>query len=196
MSDRKRIQEGELSSQAKSKILTWDASDNKTPIERPSWDDIYLSQAFVIAKRSHDAQTQCGCILVNQQHQPLSQGFNGFPRDLPDWFLPNLRPEKYPWMLHAEVNALVNCNSKPTDAIAYITGNPCFNCSLLMWQFGVREVVYTPHNVPHMTAVDDEYDVDMEIFVWLTEGQLKMRKISPNFEHHKEIYDRYQNWGV
>ena len=95
---------------------------------RPTWTEYYMVIAKAVSLRSHDEQTQHGCIIVNEAKQPLGFGYNGFPRGLKDDSqLPTTRPEKYSWMIHSEVNAITNCVTNPHNAIAYVTGEPCNN---------------------------------------------------------------------
>jgi len=120
-------------------------------LNRPKWDIYFLEMAKLASKRSPDSQTKCGCVIVDDKNRLLSQGYNGFPRGVDDEILPNERPEKYPWMIHAEVNAVLNCSIPPRGAKAYITTIPCFNCLLLMWQAGITEVIYAEDgDRPHM----------------------------------------------
>ena len=93
---------------------------------------------MVIAKRSPDIQTQCGTAIVDTKHRIIGMGFNGYARDLPDDKIPNTRPLKYPWILHGEENAILNCTAPLDGAIAYVTGWPCHRCSNLLWHQGVR----------------------------------------------------------
>jgi acyl carrier protein len=61
-----------------------------------------------------------------------------------DASLPTTRPEKYPWMIHSEVNAISSTRSRADleGAVACITGPPCVNCMMQMWQAGIRKVKY------------------------------------------------------
>ena len=125
---------------------------------RPSWNDHFLAQAFVTSLRSPDSQTKCGCVLVDKNNKIiLGQGYNGFPRGIDDSELPHTRPDKYPWMIHAEVNSILNCSQRPENSIAYITTSPCFNCLLLMWQAGVGEVIYAKNGSRPAMIDNDEY---------------------------------------
>ena len=128
----------------------------------PDWDNYFLGQAFLVSQRSPDQQTKCGCVITNSKNQVIGQGYNGFPRGADDQSLPKVRPEKYPWMIHAEVNAILNCSTKPEKSTAYITTKPCFNCTLLMWQAGVTNITYAANgDRPHMIDNDEEYNVLM-----------------------------------
>lgn len=110
---------------------------------RPNWDQHYLHLAQETAKRSHDSQTQHGCILVNNDHEIITTGYNGFIRDIDDSILPNKRPDKYPFMIHAEHNAVLNAarqGRSTLGATAYITGEPCTQCLQILWQAGIHTI--------------------------------------------------------
>lgn len=110
------------------------------PVDRPDKDRYFMQMAIDASKRSTDAETNHGCVIVNPEFRVLSTGYNGFPRSIDYSSLPNTRPHKYPWMLHAERNALAWCEKRPVDCIAYVTGESCNDCLLAMWQHGVVEV--------------------------------------------------------
>ena len=66
--------------------------------------------------------------------------------------------EKYDWMIHAEVNAILNSNGSLDNCTAYITTMPCFNCTLLMWQAGIKSIVYANNGkTPSMINNDSKY---------------------------------------
>ena len=85
---------------------------------RPEWDDYFLGLAKAVSLRSHDIDTQHGCLITDPDHRILGVGYNGFPRGMDDSLLPTHRPEKYHWMIHAERNALSNCTIRPEKGIA------------------------------------------------------------------------------
>lgn len=122
------------------------------------WDYSYLINAVYWSHRSHDAQTKCGCILVASDRTPISFGYNGFIRDIDDTDLPRTRPEKYPYMIHAEMNALLNAlrQGKSTlGATSYISGKPCVHCLQCMWQAGISRIVFTDFSMPKMVEDQD-----------------------------------------
>lgn len=137
-----------LSLESQEVIGAW--KNNIIERNRATWEESFLELAHVIKKRSHDAQTQCGCIIANDNHQILGVGYNGFPRHFPDDIFPNCRPDKYPWMIHSEVNAILNCEHKPRGGIVYVTGHPCFNCLLFMYQSGIKKIVYDKNHSINM----------------------------------------------
>ena len=106
--------------------------------KRPSWDEYFINFAILASTRSHDSQTKVGCVLVFN-NRIIRVGNNGFCSGMDDSNLPTKRPEKYPYMVHAEENAISNMIIKPDgDITAYITHMPCYRCAKLMWQNGVR----------------------------------------------------------
>lgn len=168
----------DLSCKAIDKIHYWHKQYRQTK-EKEDWDITFLKQAFEWSKRSHDAQTACGAVLTTPDHHIISTGYNGFIRGIRDNVLPNLRPEKYPWMIHAEHNAILDCAYQGKSArgsIMYVTGEPCLNCFQFMFQAGVSEIVYG-NNHAVMTQTDEDYKTNVEIFLWLTREKLKVRHI-------------------
>lgn len=104
------------------------------------------ARAVAIAAQSHDVHTQVAALLVNPQTLAVSaDGYNGFVREANDINLPTSRPEKYPYMVHAEANLLCNAvrNGVRTDGcFVYVTMSPCTQCLRLMWQAGVKEFYF------------------------------------------------------
>jgi dCMP deaminase len=117
---------------------------NCLPNNRPSWTDYFLGLAVIISKRSHDIHTQHGTILVDSKTKHiLATGYNGYPRGMNDNSLPTARPDKYAWMLHSEFNACCNLTRPANnDTIAYVTGEPCTNCLMCLWQHGIGYVIH------------------------------------------------------
>ncbi|KAE9601383.1 putative dCMP deaminase [Lupinus albus] len=83
-----------------------------------SWDDYFMAIAFLSAERSKDPNRQVGACLVSQDGIILGIGYNGFPRGCADDKLPWAKKSrtgdpletKYPYVCHAEVNAILNTN--------------------------------------------------------------------------------------
>ncbi|XP_030458039.2 uncharacterized protein LOC115678754 isoform X2 [Syzygium oleosum] len=83
-----------------------------------SWDDYFMAIAFLSAERSKDPNRQVGACLVSQNGIILGIGYNGFPRGCSDDKLPWAKKSKsgdpldtkYPYVCHAEVNAILNTN--------------------------------------------------------------------------------------
>lgn len=118
--------------------------ENRTKIERPSWDEYFLNIAKVVATRSCDMQTKHGCVIVDPNNHIIGTGYNSFPRGMKDDELPNLRPDKYPFINHSEPNAFSNCVVSPWiyphGVSVYITGRPCINCLKFMMNSNVKNI--------------------------------------------------------
>ncbi|KAG6573132.1 Deoxycytidylate deaminase, partial [Cucurbita argyrosperma subsp. sororia] len=116
-----------------------------------SWDDYFMAIAFLSAERSKDPNRQVGACLVSQNGVILGIGYNGFPRGCPDDKLPwakksktsNPLETKYPYVCHAEVNAILNTNhASASGQRLYVTMFPCNECAKVIIQSGVSEVIY------------------------------------------------------
>ncbi|CAA7396256.1 unnamed protein product [Spirodela intermedia] len=116
-----------------------------------SWDDYFMALAFLSAKRSKDPNRQVGACLVSQDGIILGIGYNGFPRGCCDDKLSwakksrsgNPLETKYPYVCHAEVNAILNTNhASAAGQRLYVTMFPCNECAKIIIQSGVSEVIY------------------------------------------------------
>lgn len=105
-----------------------------------------MGVAMLAAKRSKDPNTQVGACIVSPDNIILSTGYNGFPKGCSDDEFPWEREgedTKYPFVVHAELNAILNCNGKSLkDAKIYVALFPCNECAKAIIQSGIREVVY------------------------------------------------------
>lgn len=114
-------------------------------VDRPSKIKNYMDIAEVIAQRSHDAETKVGAILVNNKSGAiLSTGYNGFVRGVRDSELPNTRPLKYEYILHAEQNLITNAarhGISMEDCMVVCTMSPCKLCMRMLVNSGITKVV-------------------------------------------------------
>lgn len=128
-----------------------------------TWDDYFMSIAFLTALRSKDPATQVGACIVNEQKRIVGVGYNGFPTGIPDEALPWAKSSphgeletKYPYVCHAELNAVLNKNAESCQGCRlYATLHPCNECAKVLIQSGIREVVFASdkyHDRPSMTA--------------------------------------------
>jgi len=114
-------------------------------MNRPSWDQYYMDMTFYIAQKSLDPHTKHGCMVVDSEHTPLSMGFNSPPRGCIDEEIPLTRPEKYPFMIHAEENAIINAARSSVSlkgSTFYITGHPCPKCFRMILNVGAIKIIY------------------------------------------------------
>ena len=113
-----------------------------------SWDEYFMGVAQLASMRSKDPSTQVGCCIVDDQNRILSTGYNGFPKGCNDDEFPWGRDEsqgetKYPFVVHAELNAILNNRGKSLQGSRLYVGLfPCNECAKAIIQAGVAEVIY------------------------------------------------------
>ncbi len=111
-----------------------------------SWDEYFMGVALLAAKRSKDPSTQVGACIVSPENIILSTGYNGFPIGCSDDEYPWAREgedTKYPYVVHAELNAILNANGKSLKgAKIYVALFPCNECAKAIIQSGIKEVIY------------------------------------------------------
>ncbi len=111
-----------------------------------SWDEYFMGVALLAAMRSKDPSTQVGCCIVDAENRILSTGYNGFPAGCSDDEFPWAREgeeTKYPYVVHAELNAILNARGKNLyGARLYVALFPCNECAKAIIQSGIKEVVY------------------------------------------------------
>lgn len=111
-----------------------------------SWDEYFMGVALLAAKRSKDPNTQVGACIVDANNVILTTGYNGFPIGCSDDEFPWDREgeiTKYPYVVHAELNAILNASGKSLKgARIYVALFPCNECAKAIIQSGIKEVVY------------------------------------------------------
>lgn len=131
---------------------------------KTDWDRRFLNLAEHVASWSKDPSTKVGAVIVNQNNQVLSLGYNGFPRGVEDFEERyNDRPTKYLFVAHAERNALDNAFSDTSGATLYTTLCPCNECSKSIIQKGIKTVV-TKKMMNRDQATRLNFDVTMSMF--------------------------------
>jgi len=112
------------------------------------WDDYFMGVSLLAADRSKDPSTQVGACIVSDDNRILSTGYNGFPQGCSDDDFPWNRDEskgetKYNFVVHAELNAILNAGGKSlVGSRIFVSLFPCHECAKAIIQAGVKEVVY------------------------------------------------------
>jgi len=110
------------------------------------WDSAFMGIAIILAARSKDPSTRHGAVIVNQNHQIIGCGYNGFARGVSDDIFPWTSPEKYDYVAHAEGNAIDNSNIMTLEKCRiYLWSEkgylPCSQCAIRLIQKGISEVI-------------------------------------------------------
>ena len=117
-------------------------------IDYIGWDDYFMGVSLLAADRSKDPSTQVGACIVSDDNRILSTGYNGFPQGCSDDDCPWNRDEslgetKYNFVVHAELNAILNAGGKSlVGSRIFVSLFPCHECTKAIIQSGVKEVVY------------------------------------------------------
>lgn len=110
------------------------------------WDEYFMLLAKVSSLRSKDPNTRVGACIINDKKRVIALGYNGMP--LGNDFFPwskdakSEKDKKYAYVIHAELNAILNTTTLLENAVLYTTLFPCSNCAKTITQTGIKEIVY------------------------------------------------------
>jgi len=110
-----------------------------------NWNEKFFAMVDLVASWSRDPSTKTGAVIVDDEHNVRSVGYNGFPRGVDDTIESRyVRPEKYKWMEHAERNAIFAAalHGTPTGWCSmYTAWHPCSDCARAIVQSGIKAVI-------------------------------------------------------
>ena len=112
-----------------------------------NWDEYFMGLAHLSARRSKDPSTQVGACIVDDNNHVVSIGYNGFPRGCSDDDFPwdregDVLDTKYAFVVHAELNAILNSKTNVEGCTVYVSLFPCNECAKAIIQSGIKKVVY------------------------------------------------------
>lgn len=116
-----------------------------------NWDQYFMALALIAAKRSKDPVTQTGAVIVDRRNKIISIGYNGFPTGCSDDVFPwrddkdgpvDTLDNKHYYVVHSELNAILNARCDLTGTTMYTTLFPCNECAKAIIQAGIRTVIY------------------------------------------------------
>lgn len=111
--------------------------------KQQKYDQAYMRMAVEWAKLSHCKRKQVGALIVKDR-MIISDGFNGTPTGFDNACEDENNQTKW-HVLHAEANAILkvaNSTQSCKDATLYLTMSPCKECSKLVYQSGIKRLVY------------------------------------------------------
>ena len=147
-----------------------------------SWDQYFMSIASLSGLRSKDPVTQVGACLINQEKRIIGIGYNGFPQGISDDEFPwdnknqDHNKTKYPYVVHAEANAILNATSPLRGSTIYVTLFPCSECMKLIIQSGIKEIVYSSNK--YKDSLDHEASLKMLKAVNVKCRKVKQEKVT------------------
>ena len=112
-----------------------------------TWDEYFMGLAHLSALRSKDPNTRVGAAIVDENHRVVSVGYNGFPKGCDDDVFPWEREgetldTKYAFVVHAELNAILNSKWPVQGCTIYVSLFPCNECAKAIIQSGIKRIVY------------------------------------------------------
>ena len=154
-------------------------------MKRINWTEFFMGVAILASKRSRDENTQVGACIVKEK-KIISTGYNGMPRTCDDCNLPTGREgayldTKYPYVVHAELNAILNATIKELkNATIYVTHFPCADCAKAILQTGIRKIFYLIDKHPD----DDIYVAAKRMFKL---SKVEVIKVDKNKQFYQEL---------
>ena len=111
--------------------------------KQQKYDLAYLAMAKRWSELSHCTRKKVGALIVKDR-MIISDGYNGTPTGFEN---PCEDEENYTkwYVLHAEANAILKVASSTQSckgATLYLTLSPCRECSKLVYQAGIKRLVY------------------------------------------------------
>jgi len=111
--------------------------------KQKKYDIAYIKMALEWAKLSYCKRRQVGALIVKDR-MIISDGYNGTPTGFENICEDDENYTKW-YVLHAEANAIMKVAASTQSsqgATLYITLSPCKECSKLIFQSGIKRVVY------------------------------------------------------
>lgn len=108
------------------------------------WHKRFLANAEMTASWSKYPGLNVGCVIVDDDKNQLSGGFNGFPRGITDDGRLKVRDTAIRMVVHAEANAIATAarnGHSLKGGNLYCTHRPCPQCASLIIQSGIKRVV-------------------------------------------------------
>jgi len=112
-----------------------------------NWDEYFMGVALLSAKRSKDPSTRVGACIVNEDRRIVAVGYNGMPQGCDDKVFPwgkvgKYLDQKYLYVVHAELNAILNAVTSLKNCVIYTSLFQCNECCKAIIQSGIKKVVY------------------------------------------------------
>ncbi len=149
-----------------------------------SWDEYFMGVALLSSFRSKDPNTQVGACIVNKDKKIVSLGYNGMPLSKGDndktypWSREGSPLEtKYVYVVHAELNAILNSRSDLRNCTIYVSLFPCNECCKAIIQSGITEIVYLSNKYSDLETTKASMKMFENAGVKLRQYQLQNKEI-------------------
>jgi len=154
LADKKLVNDGSFGElNDKVDMLLSELSD-EFKLSRPSWDDYFMGIAKVVSTRSNCIKRKVAAIIVKDK-RIISTGYNGTPRGTTNCsdggcprcnnFSESGKNLEECLCSHGEENAIVQASYHGIsikDSALYTTFSPCLQCTKMIINAGIKEVIY------------------------------------------------------
>jgi len=167
-------------------------------IKSYSWDQYFMTLAYLVSMKSKDPSTRVGAVIVGKDNEIISTGYNGLPRNVKDKIDRYVNKDyKYLSSNHAEENAILHCarnGVSSKNCSIYTPWIPCSRCAKSIIQAGISEVIYDENfpgnDINNQNEVwKQSIEVSNEI---LLEAKVKIRKFNGKLIKIKGLYQEKQ----
>lgn len=114
---------------------------NPVLVKSRKWCDRFMQIAVTVSEWSKDS-TKVGAVIVSKDKRIRATGYNGLPAGVVDTPDRLERPKKYRYIVHAELNAVLQAGRDAEGSILFCTHAPCTECAKAIIQAGVDYVIY------------------------------------------------------
>lgn len=157
------------------------------PVVNSKWDTRFMRLAREVSTWSKDPSSKIGAVIVNDRRRILATGYNGFPEGIDDSEERlNNREEKYPRIIHAEMNVLLNALKNGVSvegATLYVYGLPvCPDCTKSIIQAGIRRIVMSPDPYVVITPWTEKWDKLSKVMF------SEVGNIGITYANHEKLY--------
>ena len=123
-----------------------------------TWEEYFMGLSHLSGLRSKDPNTQVGAVIVDENNRVVSIGYNGFPSGVSDDEFPwgregGVLDTKYAFVVHAELNAILNSQRSVRGCSLYVSLFPCNECAKAIIQAGIKTIVYDCDKYANTPAV-------------------------------------------
>ena len=169
-----------------------------------SWNEYFMGLAILSSTRSKDPSTQTGACIVNDEKRIISVGYNGAPHGMDDENFPwdskgektgDLLTTKNLWVVHAELNAILNSHGTDLNgSTLYVTFFPCNECAKAIIQAGIKKVIYLRmySNPTVVTATKMMFDAaNIEYIPYNKEKEFTKEEVQESGKQIQKILKRF-----
>lgn len=107
------------------------------------WHHRWLRLTKEVATWSKDPSSKIGAVIVDSSNRIVSLGYNGFAENVEETPERWERPLKYEYVIHAEVNAILNARHRDvSDCTLYVSTHPCHKCLMQIINAGIKAIYW------------------------------------------------------